>query len=175
MSLFIVDVEADGPCPGLYSMISIGCVKFGKHNDSNHGFHANICPISNHYVPEALTVSGFSREDCMEFTPASYAMDDFYLWLKQENNGRMTFVSDNPAFDWQFVNYYFWKYYGKNPFGHSARRIGDFAAGLMEDFYARQDWKKLRRTTHTHNPLDDARGNAEALETLINRNTNANT
>jgi len=30
------------------------------------------------------------------------------------------------------------------------------------------DWKrKYRVTKHTHNPVDDARGNAEALKTII--------
>ena len=30
MSYFFVDVEADGPCPGLYSMVSFGAVKFDE-------------------------------------------------------------------------------------------------------------------------------------------------
>ena len=25
------------------------------------------------------------------------------------------------------------------------------------------EWKQFRRTRHTHNPVDDAKGNAEAL------------
>ncbi len=29
-----------------------------------------------------------------------------------------------------------------------------------------QNFKHLRRTRHTHNPVDDARGNAEALLTM---------
>ena len=28
------------------------------------------------------------------------------------------------------------------------------------------EWKKYRLTTHTHNPVDDAKGNAEALKKL---------
>jgi len=169
MSLFSVDVESDGPCPGLYSMISIGCVKYGAHDNPEHGFHANIRPISDDYIPEALAVSGFTREECDDFESPASAMVRFAAWLKMEGGGRPVFVSDNPAFDWQFVNYYFHKYLGANPFGFSARRIGDFAAGLEGDFYSTQKWKKLRRTKHTHNPLDDARGNAEALHTLIER------
>jgi hypothetical protein len=30
----------------------------------------------------------------------------------------------------------------------------------------RQNFKHLRRTPHTHNPVDDAKGNAEALLAL---------
>lgn len=91
----------------------------------------------------------------------------FAVWLSDNVRGRPVFVSDNPAFDWQWINYYFWKHLGYNPFGHSARRIGDFYAGLKGDFHATQAWKKLRVTKHTHDPVDDARGNAEALVRLF--------
>jgi hypothetical protein len=55
-----------------------------------------------------------------------------------------------------------------NPFGHSARRIGDFYAGLLGDFQSTQKWKRLRRTKHDHHPVHDALGNAEALIRLLN-------
>src|SRR5438094_9543400 len=60
----------------------------------------------------------------------------FAAWLKQwtDKGEHVSFVSDNVAYDWQFINYYFWKHLGHNPFGHSGRRIGDFAAGLVGDF-----------------------------------------
>lgn len=168
MSLFVVDVEADGPAPGLYSMVSLGAVKFGLHNDPDHGFIAQFRPISLTWRADALAVSGYSREDCLAFPEPEHGMCAFQHWVLQRNGrGRPTFVSDNPAFDWQFVNYYFHRFGFSNPFGFSARRIGDFYAGLGGDFYRKQDWKKLRRTKHTHNPLDDARGNAEALEAIL--------
>ncbi len=52
-------------------------------------------------------------------------------------------------------------YLGRNIFGFSARRIGDLYCGVVKD--SRAKWKHLRKTTHTHNPVDDAKGNAEAL------------
>ena len=45
----------------------------------------------------------------------------------------------------------------------SGRRIGDLYAGLVKDASKATEWKKYRVTQHTHNPADDARGNAEAL------------
>ena len=149
-------------------MIAIGAVVLGREGDKNHGFHSTLCPISPDYVQGALDVCGFTREDTMNFTYAVEAINKFSQWLEKEsNNERLVFVSDNPAFDWQFVNYYFHKYQGANPFGHSARRIGDFAAGLARDWPRQSKWKQLRKTKHTHNPLDDARGNAEALSELL--------
>lgn len=96
--------------------------------------------------------------------------EKFEEWLNEVNTKglRPLFVSDNPAYDWQFINYYFHKFLGHNPFGHSARRISDFYAGLMGDFSNTQKWKKLRITEHDHNPVHDAMGNLEAFERLLN-------
>ncbi|MFY9850484.1 MAG: hypothetical protein WAK83_23190 [Trebonia sp.] len=65
-----------------------------------------------------------------------------------------------------------WHVYGlaaspANPFGHSGRRIGDFWAGLNRDWGDTQGWKRLRKTAHHHNPVNDAMGNAEAFEEIL--------
>ena len=88
-------------------------------------------------------------------------MEDFAKWISENSVGRPVFVSDNPAFDWQFINYYFHYYLDKNPFGFSARRIGDMYCGMVKDTFAK--WKHLRKTIHDHNPVNDAKGNAEAI------------
>jgi hypothetical protein len=77
------------------------------------------------------------------------------------------FVSDNPAYDFQWINYGFDATLGRNPFGHSGRRIADFYAGLHRDFRRTQEWKRLRRTPHDHNPVNDAMGNVEAFSALL--------
>ena len=56
------------------------------------------------------------------------------------------------------------RFLGRNPFGFSGRRIGDLYAGLVKDASKATEWKKYRVTAHTHNPVDDAKGNAEALK-----------
>lgn len=126
-------------------------------------FFGQVRPISDQWVPEALAISGISREQHMQYEPPQTVMSRFAGWLKQNSTGRPVFVSDNVAFDWQFINYYFHLFLKENPFGFSGRRIGDLYSGLVKDLYAASDWKKLRKTTHTHHPVDDARGNAEAL------------
>jgi hypothetical protein len=54
-----------------------------------------------------------------------------------------------------------------NPFGHSARRISDFWAGLNRNWSDTQSWKRFRRTAHDHNPVNDAMGNVEAFEEIL--------
>src|SRR6185369_15702723 len=83
-------------------------------------------------------------------------------WVDQVAAGRRpVFVSDNPAYDFAWVNYYFHHHCLRNPFGWSARRIGDLYCGMQRKTSA--PWKHLRETKHDHNPLNDALGNAEAL------------
>src|SRR3990167_2851151 len=76
--------------------------------------------------------------------PSKQTFENFDKWIAFviEKGFRPLFVSDNPAYDWQFINYYFHLFLGHNPFGHSARRIGDFYAGLIGDFTNASSWKK---------------------------------
>ncbi len=162
MSFIIVDVESDGPVPHLYSMVSFGAIILDR--DLETTFYGETKPISEKWIPEALAVSGISRETHLGFNDPKTVMEEFNLWIEKNSKGRPVFVSDNNGFDWQWINYYFHLYLGKNPFGFSSRRIGDIYCGLKQDMYVANEWKKLRRTKHTHNPVDDAKGNAEALQ-----------
>lgn len=161
MSLFVVDVEADGPAPGLFSMVSLGIVRVDAGLDKT--FYAEVRPVSDVWLPEALEVSGFTREEHLGFRDPAEVMAELESWLLASSKGRPVFVSDNLAFDWQWLNWYFWKYLNRNPFGFSGRRIGDMYAGLQKDLSAANKWKHLRKTKHTHHPVEDAKGNAEAL------------
>lgn len=158
MTLISVDVEADGPCPGLYSMVSFGAVVVA---DMSETFYGETAPIVEAWVPEALAVSGFTRDQHKLFHDPREVMQKFRLWLKKVSIQRPIFISDNPAFDWQFINYYFHRYLGENPFGYSARRIGDIYCGVQKN--GRAAWKHLRKTKHDHNPVNDAKSNAEAI------------
>lgn len=162
MSYVVVDVEADGEIPGKYSMVCFGAVIV--ENGLKKTFYGKTKPISDNYKPDALAVSGFSREEHLKFDNPQDVMISFREWLKINSKGKPTFISDNPAFDWQWINFYFHDMLNENPFGFSARRIGDIYCGLMKDASVNKDWKrKYRITKHTHNPVDDAKGNAEAL------------
>lgn len=48
--------------------------------------------------------------------------------------------------------------------GFSSQNLGSLYKGMVMDMS--QNFKHLRKTKHTHNPVDDAKGNAEALLTL---------
>ena len=159
MSYIVVDIEADGPIPGDYSMICFGAVIVNESLDKS--FYGKLNPISEQWNPEALAVSGFSREETLLFDNPLDVMLQFEEWIKENSIGRPIFVSDNNGFDWMFICWYFHHFLKRNPFGYSSRRIADLYCGVVKDAHAQ--WKHLRKTAHTHNPVDDAKGNAEAL------------
>ena len=158
----MVDIESDGPIPGDYSMICFGAVVVKP--GLTETFYGQLCPISERWIPEALAVSGFTREQTMEFPEAGSVMHQFQGWLSEQADGRPMFISDNNGFDWSFMNWYFHHFTGANPFGFSSTNLGSLYKGLVRDTF--QNFKHLRKTAHTHHPVDDAKGNAEALLTL---------
>jgi hypothetical protein len=155
----MVDIESDGAIPGDYSMVCFGVVLVDENLDRT--FYGKLKPISDQFIPEALAVSGFSRAETEEFDDPKTVMTDFKNWLLENSKGRPIFISDNNGFDWMFICWYFHHFIGENPFGYSSRRLADLYCGLEKDSFAQ--WKHLRKTTHTHNPVDDAMGNAEVL------------
>jgi hypothetical protein len=159
MTYIMVDVEADGPIPGDYSLVSLGAVVVESALDRT--FYGQFRPISEWWIPEALAVSGHTREETLAFDDPAEVMRRFAAWIANVSRDRPLLISDNNGFDWQFVNWYFHHFLGENPFGHSSTNLGSLYKGLVKDTFA--SFKHLRRTRHTHHPVDDAKGNAEAL------------
>jgi len=164
MSLYIFDCEADGPCSGLFSMLEVGFVKMTPSLDVT--FWDTLRPITDNFKVDALNSINTTREKTLLYNDPEEVVKRLVEWVDSTTIGRPVLASDNNGFDWQFLNYYCHYYVGRNPFGFSSRRIGDFYSGLEKDFYAASKWKKFRKTKHTHNALDDALGNAEALLTI---------
>ena len=163
MRYVLVDIEADGPIPGDYSMISVGAVLLDESLETT--FYAELRPVSEQWLSSALAISGFSREDTMKFEDPKPVMERFLAWVEAIDGGPHWFIADNAGFDWSFVNWYFHRFCGKNPFGWNSDDLGSLYKGLARDIT--KDFEHLRGTAHTHNALDDAKGNAEALLRMI--------
>lgn len=157
MTLFFVDVEATGMSPWSGIMTEFGAVNYDTM-ETFHGVLAESEPSLEN--PAKPVVTGKT------FDPFP-VMDSFKNWIDTTGTGRSIFVSDNPAYDFMWVAYYFDLTLAANPFGHSGRRIGDFFAGMRKNWYSSQAWKKWRRTPHDHNPVNDAMGNVEAFKRIM--------
>lgn len=159
MSYIVVDVESDGPIHGIHSMVCFGAVIVEPSLTKT--FYGKVKPISNEWNPESLEISGFSREEHLTFDEPFDVMKEFAEWIKENSKGRPIFISDNNGYDFGWINYYFHRFYGENPFGWSSRRVSDLWCGYKNDMYAK--WKHLGKTKHTHNPVDDAMRVAECV------------
>lgn len=159
MSYIMVDIESDGPIPGDYSMISFGAVHVNGSLEQT--FYKRLKPISELFQPEALAISGFSREETLSFEDPVNAMKDFDSWVNQVSVGKPIFISDNNGYDWMFICWYFHHFLKSNPFGYSSQNLGSLYRGIVRD--TSKNFKHLRKTLHSHNPVNDAMGNAEAL------------
>jgi DNA polymerase III epsilon subunit-like protein len=124
-----IDVETAGPIPGEYSLLSIGACDV---EDETRTFACEIKPINRNADPKALEVSGLSLEvlERSGLTP-EVAMQQFSTWAENlaSEDGTLVFVGFNAPFDWSFVNYYFHKYLGRNPFGFAALDIKAYFMG----------------------------------------------
>lgn len=140
-------------------MVCFGAVLVDEQLDKT--FYGQLKPISDNFNPEALAVSGFSRAETEKFNDSKEVMLEFKDWIALNSTGRPLFISDNNGFDWMFICWYFHRFLQENPFGYSSRRLADLFCGIEKDAFAQ--WKHLRKTSHTHDPVDDALGNAEVL------------
>jgi DNA polymerase III epsilon subunit-like protein len=166
-----VDVESSGPVPGIYSMLSLGACVVGSPETS---FYVELRPISDAFVAEALKVSKLSLDELKRTgRDPEDGMADFKAWILGQSVGRVpVFVGFNASFDWSFVNWYFHKFVGENPFGYTALDVksyymGRFGSSWEETKSSRMSEEFRPRSTNTHNALDDARSQATTFASLL--------
>jgi len=165
-----VDIEAAGPVPATYSMLSVGAAAV---DDPKETFYVELKPTSDQFVPDAMKVIGRTLQDFAEKGRAPKdAMGDFSEWLARVGkNGKPVFVGFNAVFDWAFVNFYFHHFLGENPFGFGGIDIKSYYMGMTG---CRWDDTRSSRISsefkgpapHTHNALDDAIEQAEIFRRM---------
>ncbi len=159
------DVEADGPIPGVYSMLSFASAAYRADKTLLGTFSANL-----HQLPEATTnpdtmawwatqpdAWAACRQDPED--PAA-AMARYLAWLKTLP-GKLVFVSYPVASDFMFVYWYLVRFTGERPFSHSALDIKTYAMAMLNTPYRATTKSTMPRRwfdplPHTHVALDDA-------------------
>ncbi len=159
MAYIMVDIEANGPVPSIYSMLSLGAVVVEP--DLKRRFYTTFRPLNDNYNPDALKACKTTVEQSKSFEDPKVAMEKFDKWLNSLDQIGLIFISDNNGFDWQFVNWYFHNFLGRNPFGYSSTNLGSLYKGLAKNIKA--NFKGFRKLPHTHHALDDALSNADAM------------
>jgi len=178
-----LDIETDGPCPGLNSMLAIGAAMYlnGKEIET---FYSTIEPLPD----------GMQNNDTMIWwntQPAAWlevnrnqrapheVMGEFGLLLDQMQstcNAKLIPAAWPAAFDFGHVNYYLHQFYGINPLGFACLDIRSYANGLFNTpgYYEKISegdlYKKYnvdRSGLRPHVAVDDAIGQGRLLMALI--------
>ena len=166
------DVEADGPIPGPYSMLSFGLavaarfdgVHFEPFDPRRQTFYCELQPISEAYRVEALRVTHLDRDWLREHgEPPERAMARAASWTEGvAGDSRPVLVGFPLVFDWMFLCWYFERFLQSNPFGFSSgldmKTMYQQKARVVLSHAGRDDLPATLRSTlpHTHNALDDA-------------------
>ncbi|RPE39265.1 exonuclease [Streptomyces sp. Ag109_O5-1] len=178
-----VDIEADGPIPGPYSMLSIGAAVAGAQDadgftpadPEERTFYRELRPISEDFVPEALAVSGLDRARlAVEGAEPALALAEFSDWVGEVSAGAQPVMCGYPAsYDWTFLYWYLIRFTGSSPFGHSGcldmKTLYATKAGLPLRAVAKRTMpaRLLSARRHTHHALDDAIEQADLLVSLM--------
>lgn len=169
-----VDVETSGPIPGEFSLLTIGaCDVF----DPQQTFSCELKPTTRNADPKALEVTGLSldRLERDGLDPA-VGMQKFRDWVIRAAgpDGTPVFVGFNAPFDWSFVNYYFHRYLGENPFGFAALDIKSLYMGAARSSWAQTRSSQIAAALHPtlkgdHDALHDAQYQAELFRLIQQR------
>ena len=153
-----VDCEARGASAVQGVLTEFGAV----HYDTRETFHGRLFEATPDPANPAISIVGDRLASDVDVA------ESFAAWLRAHLvDRRPVFVSDNPAYDWQWIAGLFDRAGMDNPFGHSGRRISDFWAGVNRNWIDTQSWKRFRKTAHDHNPVHDAMGNVEAFDEIL--------
>ena len=166
-----VDVETSGPIPAEFSLLSLGACVVGNTSKT---FYAEIKPLNDNFIKQALEVSGLSIEELKtKGEKPTEAMGRFEKWIKEvSGENRLVFVAFNATFDWSFTHWYFIKFLGRDLFGISGLDIKAYFMGKHNTSWSETVKKKVRslypsKTAHTHNALDDAIEQAEIFDRML--------
>lgn len=164
-----VDVETDGPCPGIHSMLSFGAAAYTVDKKIVGTFTRNLHKLDGcvedpdtmkwwDTQPEAWSRCRRSPQLAIE------AMEAFDVWLNwiTEGHNNMILVAAPLMFDGAWINYYLHRFVGKSKFGYSGLDLQSWVSGYRKVPYYKSGKKFMPRRwfnpdlVHNHCALDDA-------------------
>jgi hypothetical protein len=179
-----LDIEADGPIPGPYSMLSFGLAvagrfdgkHFERHDPGATAYYDELRPISNLFDAEALCVSGLDRPRLLrEGTAPEMAMQAVCEWIEAVARGGTPVIVGYPVvYDWMFFYWYVVRFGPPDPpisfssaldtktmYQEKARVV------LTEAGRSHLPHRLRGRSAHTHHARDDAIEQAEVFANVF--------
>lgn len=177
-----IDIEADGPIPGMNSMLSLGAAAFELGNRTPLStFECNLYPLPE-AVPDPDTMNWWKTQPeawaevqkNQQFP--SEAMPKLRAWLLSLP-GKPVFVGFPATYDFMFAYWYMVRFLGTKdmvPFGFQGFDIKTAAAikmGISFKESAKRNYPKKwfqGCPKHTHKALDDAIGQGILFVNMMN-------
>ncbi|MCB9746165.1 MAG: 3'-5' exonuclease [Alphaproteobacteria bacterium] len=135
---FCIDIEASGPVPALYDMVSLGAVVVYDDDaqDISIGerFYMELKPQAPRMDAHAMSIHGLSAEHLhAEGLPRGVAMKKLDAWVRDRTapGTEAVFVGHNAPFDWSYVAWCFQAEDMPNPFGYKALDTKALAGGVL--------------------------------------------
>jgi hypothetical protein len=180
---FSVDIEANGPIPAEFSMLSFGAAAYLDTGYYIGSFERNLFPLDGAKEDPTTMEWWATQPEAWELCQKNQvkpetAMRDFAVWIEEledSYNGQAVFLSYPAGFDFTFIYWYFVKFTGKSPFSFAALDIKSYAMAMLDTSFRESTkrnypnrWKSKRR--HTHEAIEDALGQGELFMNMLREN-----
>jgi ribonuclease T len=167
-----VDIESAGPIPSQYALLSIGACTLTQPQQT---FYVELVPDKDLVDLRAMEVHGLDFQTLKQVgLSAEEAMHKFADWLQEvvPIGHSPLMLAFNAPFDWIFINDYFFRYLGYNPFGHSAVDIKAVYLGASGRSWQESSGAHLHKIYDhgkqlSHNALDDAIDQAIIFQGIV--------
>ena len=135
---FCVDLEANGPVPGLYDMVSVGAVVVAPDATGRlaigEQLYLEIKPQAPRFDARAAAIHGLDQDRlAREGLPRREAMVQLAAWVVDNTRPGTdpTFVGHNAPFDWSYIAWTYAAEELRNPFGYKALCTKSLASGVL--------------------------------------------
>ena len=174
-----IDIEADGPAPGLNSMLSLGAAAFTSDGALVQTFSANLEPLPEAHEDERTMLWWVSQPAAWEACRAlpqdpEQALGSFHAWVERQEKtlGLPVMVAFPASYDAMWVQWYLHRFVGDDPFRRRAIDIKTMAMVAMGAGYRAtaksslpKHWRP--RAKHTHVAVEDAIEQGELFMNIV--------
>jgi DNA polymerase III epsilon subunit-like protein len=180
---FCIDIEANGPVPGLYDMVSLGAtVVIDEHDGSRsigESFYMELKPVAPRFDPRAAAIHGLDQDTLQrDGLTRREAAEALTSWVEAQTRPgtEPVFVGHNAPFDWSHIAYMYAEQEMPNPFGYKGLDTKALSAGVLNLHWLDTGKEILferlglpaEDKSQKHRADYDARVQAELLLALLN-------
>jgi len=178
---FSVDIETDGPIPGRYSMLSLGCAAYRPDKTLVSTFSANLQVLYGAEEDKSTMAWWAENQEAYKLCRQdprhpSDVMYSFTEWVEQTRGKDKAVCVCYPAgFDFTYLYWYLMYFTANSPFSFSALDIKSYAMAVLKKDYRKCTKRKFPKEwfddlPHTHVAVDDAIEQGAMFINILNYN-----